>query len=111
MNRLKVTRGDSLDITVTVATVLNAPFDLTGFTATMTVKVDESDSDSAAVIQASGSVNVSTSTVTFAITPAETEIAIGEYIYDVELRNTSTGKVHTVVKDVLVITYDVTRND
>jgi len=111
MNRLKIIRGDSLDITVTVATSLNAPFDLTGFAATMTVKADEADSDSEAIIQAWGSVDVDTSTVSFSITADETEVAIGEYIYDIEIRNDSTGKVHTVVKDVMIVTYDVTRND
>jgi hypothetical protein len=111
-NALRIFRGDTRLITVPVTLKsTGAVFNLTGYAVTLTVKKNLSLADSAAIIQKKASVtNPALGVITMQLTKDDTNKEPGNYKYDVEIENATTGDVQTVVCDDFIILADVSRN-
>lgn len=104
MNKISVYRGDSADINVSVQDSNKNTFDLTGFSAVLTVK--KKATDETIQIQSTGTIDEPTSgNIVFSISSTETDILVGMYVYDIQIA--SSTKVYTVVKDRFEIKQDV----
>lgn len=117
-NLISLFRGDTFDSTVEVnyITIVNGEVvvgnavDLTGYTAKFTAKKRPDQADASAVISKSLTISdAANGIITVSLTHLETDLTPGIYYYDVQIVNTVTSKVHTVVVDVLKISADVTR--
>lgn len=110
-NLIEVYRGDTFykPVNVTLKST-GAIYDLTGYTAKMTVKKTASKPDSTALISITGVITSPESgVITFTALPSITETwAPGNYVYDVQIVNESTSSVLTVVKDRFIVLEDVT---
>ncbi len=112
-NTLRIFRGDTRLITIPVTLKsTGAVFDLSGYSVTLTVKKNLSMDDTDAIIQkklASVS-SPELGVISIQLTKSDTNKDPGNYKYDVEIENTTTGDVQTVVCDDFVIVADVSRN-
>ena len=112
-NALRIYRGDTRLITIPVTLKsTGAVFDLTGYAVTLTVKKNLSLADSGSIIQKKlASVpNPELGVIAIQLIKADTTKDPGSYKYDVEIENTTTGDVQTVVCDDFIILADVSRN-
>lgn len=95
---IKVIRGDTPTITVTVKDSVGTVVDLTNYTMTFTVKRSTADTNTNAVIGpvtmtvASPATGIGTTT----LTTTHTDLPPRKYFYDVQIKNGTTA-VHTVI--------------
>ena len=109
-NELSIYRGDTFSATVTVTDDEGAIFDLTSYTMKLTVKRNSQDTDAQALI---GPITATISTPAtgvgiIAISAAQSAVDIGEYVYDIQINN-STTDVKTIVKSSFTVLDDVTK--
>ena len=102
-------RGDTNTITVTVTDSEGSAFDLTDYTARLTVKKNANDTDSEAIIgPLTATIDSPTTGVcVFSISKDDSSVKAKTYIYDVQI--TSATKNYTIIKDNFIIVDDVTR--
>lgn len=111
-NAITVVRGDTLDLTVTVTLQsTGAVYDLTNYSAKLTVKKSANLPDTSALISVDGTLagDPTTGIVTFSLSHLNTDKTPGSYFYDIQILNTITSKVQTVVIDRFKIIEDITR--
>ena len=107
-NEITFYRGDSASIQCTVTNGTGGAYDVTGNTATFSVKKEEDDT-AALITKTVGSGITLSGTdgiLTVDIGSGETSELSGKYYYDIECAKS--GNVYTVVKDRFKITKDVT---
>jgi hypothetical protein len=82
-------------------------FALTGWTAKLQVKENPSTSP---IIDIIPTVNTSDNSVRFSLTPAQTSsLSKTDYVYAIELTQTSTGKVLTLVRGQVFVTPEIVK--
>jgi hypothetical protein len=102
-------QGDLYDFVLRPKQSNGEVFDLTGYSGLFTVATARGDSSSVVGSSQSASVNSSLGTVTCRISPAFGITLTGNsYIYDVEIENTSTSAVFTLVTGTISVTRDIT---
>ena len=102
---LTITQGDATNITFTFTDSSDAAYDLTGLTATVTVKRTFDDLDAATVFSDTLTIATPTSGIgVWAISAAESRYLLGYYVVDIRLSNATTPYI-----DVLYIKSRVLR--
>ena len=102
-------QGDVYDFVLRPKQSNGDTFDLTGYTCLFTVATERGNSGSIVGSAQTASVDSSLGTVTCRITPAfGTTLTGNSYIYDVEIKNTSSSAVFTLVTGTISITRDIT---
>ena len=82
-------------------------FDLTGWTAKLQIRENPS---TAAIIDIIPTVNTTKQSVAFSLTPAQTALLTKtDYVYALELTQTSTGKVMTLVRGLVYVTPEIVK--
>lgn len=82
-------------------------FALTGYTAKLQVREQPSTS---AIIDITPTVNTSDNSVSFSFTPVQTSLLTKtDYVYAIELTQTSTSKVLTLVRGQVLVTPEIVR--
>ena len=82
-------------------------FSLTGYTAKLQVREQPSTT---AVIDITPTVNTSNNSVSFSLTPTQTSLLTKtDYVYAIELTQTSTSKVLTLVRGQVFVTPEIVR--
>jgi hypothetical protein len=82
-------------------------FALTGFTAKLQIRENPS---TAAIIDIVPTVNTSDNSVNFSLTPAQTSLLTKtDYVYAIELTQTSTSKVLTLARGQVLVTPEIVR--
>lgn len=82
-------------------------FSLTGFTAKLQVRENPS---TAAIIDIVPTVNTSDNSVNFSLTPTQTSLLTKtDYVYAIELTQTSTSKVLTLARGQVLVTPEIVR--
>jgi hypothetical protein len=82
-------------------------FSLTGWTAKLQIRENPSV---AAVIDITPTVNTSTNSVAFSLTPAQTStLTKTDYVWALELTQTSTGKVLTLARGQVEVTPEIVK--
>jgi hypothetical protein len=82
-------------------------FALTGFTAKLQIRENPS---TAAIIDITPTVNTSDNSVNFSLTPAQTSLLTKtDYVYAIELTQTSTSKVLTLARGQVLVTPEIVR--
>lgn len=103
VNEIKIFRADTESVVVTVTDESGNPFDLTGYTITLTVKKNHGDSDADAIMQQVGSSTNPTSGVgQVDLTYNQTDVPPGKYYYDIQI-NDGTSVVKTVVSSIFEV--------
>jgi hypothetical protein len=107
---LEIIKGDTKPYTITVKNSTGTAFNLTGYTIKFSVKNHVDDTDAAAIISASGVITLPATGGIFTInlTATQTNVAAGDYIYDIQIDNGSTV-VKTIAKGTFRVLPDVTR--
>ena len=97
-NEITIVRGDTPTIKITVTDSDGAVFDLTNYTARLTVKEDALSKDAdAAIGPVTGTISTPTNgIITFPLSVTNTDQSPGIYSYDVQINNGTTD-VQTVV--------------
>ena len=82
-------------------------FSLTGFTAKLQVRENPS---TAAIIDIVPTVNTSDNSVRFSLTPTQTSLLVKtDYVYAIELTQTSTSKVLTLARGQVLVTPEIVK--
>ena len=82
-------------------------FALTGFTAKLQIRENPS---TAAIIDITPTVNTSDNSVNFSLTPTQTSLLTKtDYVYAIELTQTSTSKVLTLARGQVLVTPEIVR--
>ena len=111
VNEITIVRGDTPSIQVTVTDEDGDIFDLTNYTARLTVKENRQHKDADAIIgPITGTITTpSNGIIVFNLSTSVTDKAAGKYSYDVQI-NDSTTDVQTVILPAdFTILQDVTR--
>lgn len=90
-NRIEIFQNN----TRSIGCVVYGGLDLTDFTPWLTIKKRSSDVD--ALLSIEGYVTDPSTTVMFDLTPTDTSLAVGDYVYDVTIDDGT--EVYTVVRD------------
>ena len=89
---LTVRKRDTKTWTITVIDSDEAVFSLSGYTIRFSVKEKSSDADGDAVISSTGTITDAAGGVfTIDLTKADTDIAPGTYVYDIQIDNGSSA--------------------
>lgn len=109
MSDLSIYRGDDTTITLKIKDSDGSVVDITGFTFWLTAKVNASDKDEDASIQkeVTSHSDPSNGETKIILTNSDTDIEIGSYIYDIQMRDDN-DKISTLTKGSLRIKRDVT---
>jgi hypothetical protein len=82
-------------------------FSLVGWTARLQIRENPS---TAAILDINPTVNTSDNSVNFSLTPAQTALLVKtDYVWAVELTQTSTGKVLTLARGQVLVTPEIVR--
>ena len=104
-------RGDTLTITITCKTAAGVAVDITGWTFFFTLKNLIDDLDASAVYKSTWTTHTTPASGITAVTmtAAETDALAGDYLYDIQYKDTS-GNVKTIIPSSrIVFNKDVTR--
>ena len=106
---LSVVRRDDKVFTFYFYNESGSAIDLSGCSLYTTVKQNADDTDANAKISASLEVTspATAGIATWTLVPADTQYLSGIYQWDVQMKS-ATGKVTTLIKDVIEITPDIT---
>jgi len=103
-NRLEIYRGDSKTLFVSVTDSNNAQMDLNGYSAGFYAKKLPIYRNSPLDISVGHtSIDASEGAITFVLSSSDTDLALGDYQYDVIIDNSTGGLRYTVVEDKLSI--------
>lgn len=84
-----------------------ASFDLTGWTARLQIREQPTTS---AIIDITPTVDATADSVSFSLTPTQTALLTKtDYVYALELTQTSTGKVLTLVRGQVLVTPEIVK--
>lgn len=108
---IKFFRGDSVSLKLDITNEQDAPFDLGGFTAIMTVRTSD---DAPSIIFEKVGIEPqspeSEGVIIINLTPQETgTFSVGVLVFDVEVANGGRSLVYTVTKDFLTVEADISR--
>ena len=82
-------------------------FSLTGWTAKLQIRENPS---TAAIIDINPVVNAVANSISFSLTPAQTSLLTKtDYVYAIELTQTSTGKVMTLARGQVLVTPEIVK--
>ena len=106
---LEIIRGDTTTLTFTLTDSAGAALDITGGTIFFTAKsnITEADVDAEISYDATVAGDGSGGIATVSLTASDTDIAIGGYSYDLQVK-TSTGDILSVQAAPLKVVQDVT---
>lgn len=104
-------RGDSYPIEVNLTNSNNKPLDVSGYTFTMTVNVKKNPlpGDTALFTVAGTVINASAGKIEFTPTSGNTDLAPGEYWFDISMSQHPTYK-RTIAKDIFQIAQDINKS-
>lgn len=107
--KLTLIKRDDKTYTVNFSDVIGDPIDITGYTVFFTVKINKTDTDDVAVIakDITSHSDPTAGETQIVLTDTDTDIAVGDYFYDIQLK-TDVGEIKTVVIGQLVVRQDVT---
>jgi len=107
---LSIKRGDTWSKTLYFNDENDANIDITGWTIFLTVKAKADDPDSSAVISKTITTfsNPTAGIAEIELTPIDTNQAIGNYVYDIQVK-TNVGEIYTIVEGILTIIKDITQ--
>jgi len=96
---IELVRGNSPTINVTVTDDEGTVVNLTGYTMKMSVKYQAEDTDANALIGplTATIANPASGIGVFSLTPTNTDIGAGDYVYDIKIENAGGTQFHTVV--------------
>ena len=105
---MTIYRGKTKTFRADVRTYLGSKKDLTGYNAYFMAKASKADADGSAVVTKTGTISTPTAGyATFELTPADTDIALGDYYYDIQL---SDGSECAVLIDGILTVEDPVRD-
>lgn len=109
-NKLKIIRGDTITIPLTITDSNGSAVDLTGATIFFTIKENLNDADSDALLQKNVTSHVSDSGGLSQIDLAttDTNLSEGTYYYDIQIKFSS-GAITSTQPQTLKVYQDVTR--
>jgi len=109
-DKIGITKGDSEVIQITITDEDGSAFDLTGYTVTMTVRKCGNEEDADAILKKSvtSHLNPTGGITVIELSPTETDIVPGIYIYDVQVSKATPVFVRTVIKDIFEVVEDIT---
>ena len=107
---IKVFRGDTKNYSITIFAE-NERLTLTDWTIRFTVKENKSDTDANAVIQILGTtVDADNGIGKIVLNKAHTDtLTPGDYYYDIQIDNLTTGQVSTIRNGIFTVKEDITR--
>lgn len=112
-NEITIIRGDTPTIQVTVTDSDGAVFDLTDYTARLTVKEEPQFKDADAILgPVTGTIaSPATGVITFALSNALTDKSAGDYVYDVQVNNGVIDIQTVIAPTKFTIIQDITRDN
>jgi len=110
-NNILIYRGDDEAFKLTFTDSAGSAVDITGYTVWMTVKTNETDTDANAQIQkkVTSHTNASGGISQVDMTDDDTDISIGTYYYDIQIKDGS-GLITTILKAKFIVEQDITTN-
>ena len=99
-------RGDTKDLVLRLTQDKQA-FDLTGFSAVLSVSSDENPTTADYEFQSSAVVNATEGLLTFPFVAGDVDL-VGDFYYDIQLTD-SAGKISTIRKGKMVFTQDISK--
>jgi hypothetical protein len=104
-NELKIIKGTTFAFDIELTDENNLPVDLTGATIYFTAKENISDDDDDAVIKKdiTDITNPTTGKATITLTAADTNITVGQYVYDIVIKN-SVNEIYVVTPEGCLLT-------
>jgi len=99
-------RGDTKDLVLKL-TQDKQVFDLTGFSAVLSVSSDENPTTADYELQSNAVANVAEGSLAFPFAAADVDL-VGDYYYDIQLTD-SAGKISTIRKGKMLFSQDITK--
>ena len=99
-------RGDTKDLVIKL-TQDSVVFDLTGFSAILSVSADENPTGSTYILLSTATIDTTAGRLTFEFGPGDVD-QIGDYYYDIELTDAA-GKTSTIRKGPLKFLQDISK--
>ncbi len=114
METIQLIRGDDANLTITFTDENNEVIDLTGYTVFFNVKrikdLDINDDTTSVISKTIVNIpNAQNGIVIINLSNSETDVMIGQYAWDLQLKN-QTGEISSTQKGTLVILQDVSKN-
>lgn len=114
MNSIKIIRGDDASLNITFKNQAGEVINLTDYSVRFTVKKEKDlavDDDTQAVISKNITTipNPTLGVLTLTLTNAETDLPIGSYVWDLQLKS-STGVISSTQKGSLEVINDVSKS-
>lgn len=114
MNSIKLIRGDDASLNITFKNQAGEVINLTGYSVRFTVKREKDlavDDDTQAVISKNITEipNPTLGVLTLTLTNTETDLPIGAYVWDLQLKS-STGVISSTQKGSLEVINDVSKS-
>ena len=104
-------QGDTWEPGTITASMAGTPINLTGYTAKMEIRSVYSGGVILTLTSpSSGIAMTSLGVITITLTAAQTNALLGEYAYDLQITQTSTGAIRTYTYGVITVTADKTEN-
>jgi hypothetical protein len=98
----------TIDINVYSDTALTTLVDITGYTFWMTAKLASTDADPGALqVSAVASAPSPLNNVTLTLSTSDTDIAVGKYFYDIQMKDTASN-ITTFLSGSLIVKQDIT---
>lgn len=111
-NEISVYRGDTKTINLTFTNSSGSAIDISGWIVFFTVKLrsDNSNDDTNAVIQKDISAhdNAANGETSFTLTTTDTDLQIGSYIYDIQIKDTD-DDIYTITVGTFTVNQDITK--
>ena len=106
---LSLYRGDDHAYVLTFTNGSSVAIDITGYTVFFTVKTNKSDTDANAIISKTVTTHTTPTSgiTTISLDNSDTDITVGDYYYDIQLKDTS-SKITTVMSDKFIVLQDIT---
>ena len=104
-------QGDTWEPGTITASISGTPINLTGYTAKMEIRNINSGSVVLTLTSpSSGIAMTSLGVITITMTAAQTNALWGEYAYDLQITQTSSGAIRTYTYGVITVSADKTEN-
>jgi hypothetical protein len=104
-NTIQCRRGDTTSITIVLKNSAGVAINITGYTIWFTVKPFFNSTDTGATIQKKATVftDPTNGTHTYTLTNTDTTISNGNYVYDIQVKDTSSVITTPIVGDFEVL--------
>jgi hypothetical protein len=106
---LDIYQGDDWSAIVNVLDGNKEPVILDGYSALAQIRDEVADYDTTVIATMNTSISAGTNVVTLSLPHSVTLGMHGEYVWDLQLTNTATGSIQTIMRGPVSVTQEVTR--